>query len=70
MAAFCFRELLDFIDPTLASLRDHVDRIESTPRDGPLVVVATGLATYKTLGFARGDPAEPSAQLTVPILAA
>jgi superfamily II DNA or RNA helicase len=111
-----------------------LDRIESTPRDGPLVVVATGqylgegfdcpqldtlflafpvsfrgrlvqytgrlmrahehktdvrvydyadlrlpvlramhmrrLATYKTLGFARGDPAEPSAQLTVPILAA
>jgi superfamily II DNA or RNA helicase len=111
-----------------------LDRIESTPRDEPLVVVATGqylgegfdcpqldtlfltfpvsfkgrlvqytgrlmraqehktdvrvydyadvrlpvlramhmrrLASYKTLGFTRGHPAEPSAQLTVPILAA
>jgi superfamily II DNA or RNA helicase len=111
-----------------------LDRIESTPRDEPLVVVATGqylgegfdcpqldtlflafpvsfkgrlvqytgrlmraqehktdvrvydyadvrlpvlramhmrrLATYKTLGFTRGHPAKPSAQLTVPILAA
>jgi superfamily II DNA or RNA helicase len=28
------------------------------------------LATYKTLGFTRGHPGEPSAQLTVPILAA
>jgi superfamily II DNA or RNA helicase len=111
-----------------------LDRIECTPRDEPLVVVATGqylgegfdcpqldtlflafpvsfkgrlvqytgrlmrahehkpdvrvydyadvrvpilramhkrrLATYKTLGFTRGHPAGPSAQLTVPILAA
>jgi superfamily II DNA or RNA helicase len=107
-----------------------LDRIECTPRDEPLVVVATGqyldegfdgpqldtlflafpvsfkgrlvqytgrlmrahehksnvrvhdyadvlramhtrrLATYKTLGFTRGHPATPSAQLTVPILAA
>ena len=32
---------------------------------------ARRLATYKTLGFTRGQPAaEPSAQLTVPILAA
>jgi superfamily II DNA or RNA helicase len=28
------------------------------------------LATYKTLGFSYGHPAKPSAQLTVPILAA
>jgi superfamily II DNA or RNA helicase len=111
-----------------------IDRVECTPRDEPLVVVATGqylgegfdcpqldtlflafpvsfkgrlvqytgrlmrahehkadvrvydyadvrvpilramhtrrLATYKTLGFTREHPAGPSAQLTVPILAA